>query len=153
MCLNDVYLKTFFFYFFLFLLIFFLFYLDRNFNVHVLDVSSVVDCSHSSTTSAITTKHTNATKTTKRGHNKNAKRALQKNLNTNDDRTSEKELLRNHNSISMKKSNSNDEQAGTTSGNVWAQVVRIVHDTQNIVMMAMLLVLIYLFCYDRAART
>lgn len=150
--------------FFLFILFFFLFYLDCNSNVHVLDVSSVVDCSHSSITSAITTKNTNTTKTTKRGHkstknkNKNAigysaAEAVQKNINTNDKPKCKKDLLGKNSEIPMKKTNLIDEQSGATSGNVWGQVVQIVHDTQNIVMMAVLLVLIYLFCYDRTVRT
>lgn len=131
--------------------------------MHVLDVSSVVDCSHSSITSANTTKNTITTKTTKRGHkstnnkNKNAignsaTGAIQKNANRNDKQQSKKDLLEKSSTMPIKKSNLTDEP-GASSGNVWAQVVQIVQDTQNIVMMAMLLVFIYLFCYDRTVRT
>lgn len=127
--------------------------------MHVLDVNSVVDCAHSSITSAITSKHTNATKTTKRA-NKNkrtngssAERALQKNNNMNGKQKFKKEFPKQSNETPTEKNNLTDEQPGPTSGNVWTQVVQIVYDTQSIVMMAMLLVLIYLFCYDRTVRT
>lgn len=152
---------------FLFLiLIFFLFYLDRNSNVHVLvDVSSVFDCANSSTSSAITNKHTNnANKTTKkrRGKNKNkigntVERTLQTKTNANG-----KQSKNNCNDKSNGTPSSppkkteptalNDEQTVAKSA-VWTQVVQCVQDTQNVVMMAMLLVFTYLFCYDRAMRT
>lgn len=132
--------------------------------MHVLDVSSVFDCAHSSITSANTSKHTNTTKTTKRGHksaynkNKNTigssgERSLQKNINTNDKQKCKKEFPKNNSATQLKKTDLNDEQTVPTSGKVWTQVVQIVNDTQNIVMMAVLLVLIYLFCYDRTVRT
>lgn len=134
--------------------------------MHVLDVSSVFDCAHSSITSANTSKHTNTTKTTKRGHksaynknkNKNTigstgERSLQKNSNTNDKQKCKNEFPKNNSATQLKKTDLNDEQTVPTSGKVWTQVVQIVNDTQNIVMMAVLLVLIYLFCYDRTGRT
>lgn len=132
--------------------------------MHVLDVSSVFDCAHSSITSANSSKHTNATKTTKRGHkstynNKkpigsSVERALQKNVKPHEkQKCKKKEFPKIVSETQMKKANSlNDKQSGPTSGNIWTQVVQTVQDTQNFVMMVLLLVLIYLFCYDRTVR-
>lgn len=131
--------------------------------MHVLDVSSVVDCSHSSTTSAITTKHTkNANKTTTKWHNStnnkkkkkiisSVKRAPHTNNSTHDQ--CKKNMLENlNNDFPLNKTNLSDDKTGSTTGYVWT-VVQIVHDTQNIVMIAVLLVFIYLFCYDKTMRT
>lgn len=129
--------------------------------MHVVDVSSVFDCAHSSITSTITSKHTNATKTTKRGRkstsNKinrtNGSRSGQRALPKSNNDQCKKELPKSNGVTPTKKTTLNDELTGPTNGNVWTHVVQIVHDSQNIVMMAVLLVLIYLFCYDRTVRS
>lgn len=134
--------------------------------MHVLDVSSVFDCAHSSITSALTTKHTIATKTTKRGPksgnnkkkstlgNSSSEGALRNDIKTNGKLKCKNDFPKNNSATPTKKTNLNDQQTSgpPTSGGVWTQVVQHVHDTQNIVMMAVLLVLIYLFCYDRTVR-
>lgn len=132
----------------------------------MLDVSSVFDCAHSSITSASTSKHRKATTTTRREHkstfNKNKKlidssteQKLQTIPNPNGKQKCKKESPKTNNSEkAMQKTNLNDTQIGSaTSGNVWTRVVQVVHDTQNVVMLTVVLVLIYLFCYDRTVRT
>ncbi len=127
--------------------------------MHVLDVRSVFDCAHSSTSTAITTKHTNATKATKKRHKStkniigisSIERTFQKTNNTNDSEPKcKKALSKNNSEVSITKNNLSKK---TTGSNVWTQAVQIVHDTQNVVMMAVILVFIYLFCYDRTVRT
>lgn len=146
------------------------FYLDRNSKLHVVDVSTVFDCAHSSTTSsAITSKRTIATKATKRREKpskhsnnetnrigNNTKQTLPKNAKSNGTPTNGTSESRNVDSAPPPTDNVslNDEKTGPKiDPNVWTQVIQIVHDSQNAVVMAVILVFIYIFCYDRNVRS
>lgn len=129
--------------------------------MHVLDVSNVFDCAHSSTSSssAIPSKHTNATKTImekRHTHSKNKTKigsaVDRKNIKTNGQRKCKDDNPKEMSETTVKETDRKDEHAVSKS-TVWTQVVQTVQDTQNVVMMAVILVVIYLFCYDKNVRT